>query len=174
MEYLNPTSINGLNLYCYCNNNPIMYVDPSGHIGLLISAMITLLGVAITLGLISIEDGISEISVPEFKPFNSQKIDGSGFQISGGGYLIKKSWYLDKFKSQSFYISFGNESIDSAFNPNKFDIKDVLQINFNLVEIGYDGKYIDLSISAGIDTEFVSIDIGAIIKDINNYFKQKF
>ena len=31
VEYLNPESINGLNLYCYCLNNPIMYVDPTGH-----------------------------------------------------------------------------------------------------------------------------------------------
>ena len=32
IEYLDPESINGLNLYCYCMNNPIMYSDPSGHI----------------------------------------------------------------------------------------------------------------------------------------------
>lgn len=31
IEYLDPESINGLNLYCYCMNNPIMYVDPNGH-----------------------------------------------------------------------------------------------------------------------------------------------
>ena len=31
VEYLNPESINGLNLYCYCFNNPIMYKDNSGH-----------------------------------------------------------------------------------------------------------------------------------------------
>ena len=31
MEYLDPESVNGLNLYCYCLNNPIMYADPSGH-----------------------------------------------------------------------------------------------------------------------------------------------
>ena len=31
VKYLDPESINGLNLYCYCANNPIMYVDPSGH-----------------------------------------------------------------------------------------------------------------------------------------------
>ena len=31
IEYLDPQSINGLNLYCYCMNNPIMYADPSGH-----------------------------------------------------------------------------------------------------------------------------------------------
>lgn len=31
IEYLDPSSINGFNLYCYCMNNPIMYCDPSGH-----------------------------------------------------------------------------------------------------------------------------------------------
>ncbi len=32
VDYLDPKSINGLNLYCYCMNNPIMYADPSGHV----------------------------------------------------------------------------------------------------------------------------------------------
>ena len=32
IEYLDPESINGLNLYCYCMNNPIMYANPSGHL----------------------------------------------------------------------------------------------------------------------------------------------
>lgn len=31
IEYLDPESVNGLNLYCYCFNNPIMYIDPDGH-----------------------------------------------------------------------------------------------------------------------------------------------
>lgn len=30
IEYLDPESVNGLNLYCYCYNNPIIYKDSSG------------------------------------------------------------------------------------------------------------------------------------------------
>lgn len=37
IEYLDPESINGLNLYCYCFNNPIMYADPSGHFPILLA-----------------------------------------------------------------------------------------------------------------------------------------
>ena len=29
--YLDPESVNGLNLYCYCGNDPVNYADPSGH-----------------------------------------------------------------------------------------------------------------------------------------------
>ena len=31
IEYLDPESVNGLNLYCYCFNNPINYIDLDGH-----------------------------------------------------------------------------------------------------------------------------------------------
>jgi RHS repeat-associated protein len=30
-SYLDPEHPNGLNLYCYCNNDPVNYSDPSGH-----------------------------------------------------------------------------------------------------------------------------------------------
>jgi len=31
IEYLDPYTLNGVNLYLYCNNNPIVYADPSGR-----------------------------------------------------------------------------------------------------------------------------------------------
>lgn len=29
--YIDPESVNGLNFYAYCNNDPVNHVDPSGH-----------------------------------------------------------------------------------------------------------------------------------------------
>jgi len=40
VEYLVQESVNGINLYCYCLNNPVSYVDPSGHSALLTIALI--------------------------------------------------------------------------------------------------------------------------------------
>ena len=45
IEYLDPESINGLNLYAYCGDNPVMRVDPTGTIfGWLLVALGILIG----------------------------------------------------------------------------------------------------------------------------------
>ena len=42
VEYADPETINGLNLYAYCGNNPVMRVDPTGtlFLSLLIAALV--------------------------------------------------------------------------------------------------------------------------------------
>ena len=46
-KYLDPTTINGLNLYSYCLNNPVMYTDPSGHS---VIALLIAFGIGAVLG----------------------------------------------------------------------------------------------------------------------------
>ena len=74
MDYLDPDSINGLNLYAYCNNNPIMYSDPTGHfaistllIGFAVSSLVTwglseIFGAQIAGGIGSVTGGATTIS----------------------------------------------------------------------------------------------------------------
>lgn len=47
LSYLNPESLNGLNLYAYCSNNPIMYRDENGNISVLA-------GIAIGIGVLAL------------------------------------------------------------------------------------------------------------------------
>ena len=46
--YLDPETVNGLNLYCYCNNDPVNYCDPSGHFA--ITSLLIAMGVGFGIG----------------------------------------------------------------------------------------------------------------------------
>ena len=47
-SYLDPESVNGLNQYCYCGNDPINYADPSGRLA--ISLILTAIGIGAAIG----------------------------------------------------------------------------------------------------------------------------
>ena len=52
VEYTTPEAFDGLNIYAYCNNNPVMYADPSGHFPVLalILGVTALVGLGLTIG----------------------------------------------------------------------------------------------------------------------------
>ena len=54
-DYLDYESINGLNLYAYCLNNPVMYCDPTGHF-----AISLLVGIAVSFVIGAASSAISQ------------------------------------------------------------------------------------------------------------------
>lgn len=107
IEYLDLESINGLNLYCYCLNNPIMYVDPTGHFAIstlaliIIGAAVLTTAGAITYGAIKEETIVLDLS---YSILNTLKVGGS---------LV-----LDfKGKNMEFYPHIGQDyGISSGFS----------------------------------------------------------
>ncbi len=53
IAYLAPNTINGLNLYAYCGGNPVNKIDPSGHIAITTTIIISVIVGAAALGVSS-------------------------------------------------------------------------------------------------------------------------
>ena len=115
VDYLDPESINGLNLYVYCNNDPVNYYDPSGHSALVALGIFALSSLAMW--------GVSEL-------FGSQIAGGIG-SIGGGATAISTGISLCAFGPWGIVagialmavggltIAFGaNEIVDGALGTN--------------------------------------------------------
>ena len=71
-SYLDPDSFNGLNLYCYCNNDPVNYADPSGFFPVLacILGLTALVGMGLTIGGVASDNnlmtaiGLTMVAIP--------------------------------------------------------------------------------------------------------------
>ena len=95
VEYADPNTINGLNLYAYCVNNPVMYTDPSGRfvfttamlIGLLIGAAIG----AVAGGYIAGEKA-SEAGATGWELFGWTLLGVVGGGIAGGAIGMAAGW----------------------------------------------------------------------------------
>ena len=85
IEYLNPESINKLNLYTYANNNPVIYYDPDGHMALLCALLILgAIGMVANVG----SQALTDLAYRnEFKWENYLVAAGAGF-LGGMCYAI--------------------------------------------------------------------------------------
>ena len=73
ITYLNPDAVNGLNLYAYCGNNPVVFLDPNGE--MMISSMLmgaALLGAVVGWFATMMVDIVDDVEVfnGSITPFN--------------------------------------------------------------------------------------------------------
>ena len=91
-SYLDLESVNGLNLYCYCFNEPVNYIDPDGHFPWLVLAIISgvLIAGGATLG------GVS--AYQSGRDVGTGILEGAfaGAMMAGSMWLMVGSFYVQK------------------------------------------------------------------------------
>ena len=91
LEYAEPTITNGLNLYAYGLNNPIMYVDPTGHFVLSAWMVGALVGFGVSFASSLVSQVLTGESLADGKVWAIAAIDGDFGALSGalGGASFK-------------------------------------------------------------------------------------
>ena len=163
---LNPLSINGLNLYSYGNNNPIVRVISSNiaNVGMASGLSMYTMHPTFKLPIFNfnvrsrnywdphVKEKWFETDVPEFFNFTHDKIELVNWSLS----IYKGSLYFDNNENHSLYVSTGNIGIYAGINY-KEEIG--IDADASVLEIGYDGRIIDASI------EGLTIGITFMYKD---------
>ncbi len=107
MDYLDPTSINGLNLYSYCNNDPVNYCDPLGHI-----AISTIIGIII--GVVALAATANDI----------YQLVNKNVYVNENGTNSENVNIENSYKMLTPWMRYGYSFYLNHFNPST---KDVIQ-----------------------------------------------
>ena len=93
-SYLDPETPNGLNLYAYCNNDPVNHSDPSGH-SILVALLITFTAIgAITGGVLSYNHQKETTGEVKFSKMILPIIGGAFLGLAAGGLIASAAGAL--------------------------------------------------------------------------------
>ena len=83
IDYLVPNHLTGLNLYAYCNNNPVMYSDPSGCL-VFTTALLLAIGIGAGIGALTGAAVNGAIYAMEYAGTDSFSWQDFGATVAGG------------------------------------------------------------------------------------------
>ena len=139
IEYMDFDTLGGLNLWIYCNNNPIMYVDPDGYFciltAMLIGAVVWLIagGAASALTQFATNHSVDWKLVLSSALFGAidgaLSVTGLGFvesailsgALSGIQYIVEQAITGEEFSINDFFLSIAAAVIFSKIMPSNFD-----------------------------------------------------
>ena len=125
IKYLAPETLNGINLFAYCLNNPVMGKDPQGTFGILASLLIV---AAITLAVVAV-DAIIETEIlmnsEQYSVDNVVKRDSEGNIV---GVQIKNSAAFNNPIAQFIYSKYLYDNVKNSDGSNFFtgDVYDIV------------------------------------------------
>ena len=187
IEYLDSQSINGLNLYAYCNNDPVNYLDLDGHEPTTI-IMIAVLMALITTALVvtTSEHPLfeSKVTTDDFLDPIIMSMDDRGFKfIVFSLPSSKKEWILSELSV--IYAQMPNFSISLGFPlVPESKLSDFIDIHISSGNIGFENRYVNFDFGIGISIDkkmkiepfSYAIYFGNILEDLNKlvaYFEKK-
>ena len=167
IEYLDPKTINGLNLYAYCGNNPVMNVDPMGtqastHVVAVIFSILNYQNVSWYSGRYKIK------TIPRYNPSNPFAHFSNNIKYYGELLLSKmdlrvmacSASILTITSSNIAVFSVGIDALDGRFYVNNTD--------YLGVKIG-SAKFEIININYGSETGFTLIDAKATALTVGVY-----
>ena len=163
--YLDPKTVNGLNLYCYCGNDPVntlilqqKFTNFAVYHAAKFKGPHKLISPSYQNGM-HWENQWFDTSLPSFFVFSTDKAALVDWSLS----IYKGSLYLDEAENHALYISVGNASAFVGFNVEE-NIHGIF-LDANVLSVGYEGRYIDAGISV--------VGVGFILGFENNKFRFK-
>jgi RHS repeat-associated protein len=139
ISYLNPNAINGLNLYAYCSNNPVMAIDPNGT--LLFGLFLTAVAVQ---GLVLGYQKLQDIHYNDRAAKNQEYVFDNHLHINeddlGQKRILNSTEYKDKLNQYDFGVEANCHQFTASLEEPNFKV--VTLDGFYEVIYDYDGNIV--------------------------------